>query len=172
MHHRIRYLFAAACVPAGVLAAAMACATPARAQAARNVTGADPAQFARWLCLGKYDATPNRLAPERVRAGQGALRLFFALEGGQLTARIERAAGTQPWLDPASAKSFETLGRAANLFVVHERMVFTSPGGAAYELRIRGGKRLEGTMTPRDIPQFRDAEFATVRLDCEDRPAL
>ncbi|MCC6468808.1 MAG: hypothetical protein IT563_10850 [Alphaproteobacteria bacterium] len=142
-----------------------------RAQAAaRNVTGTDPAQFARWLCLGKYDATPNRLAPERVRAGQGALRLFFALEGGMLTVQIERAPGNQPWLDPLSAKSFETLGRASNLFVVNERMMFTSPGGAEYELRIRR-KRLDGTMTPRDIPQFRDAEFATVRLDCEDRPA-
>jgi hypothetical protein len=69
-------------------------ASPAWAQqAARNVTGNNAEMLSRWRCLGSYDLTPNRLAPERARLGQGALRLAFAIEGGLLTARVDRAPG-------------------------------------------------------------------------------
>jgi hypothetical protein len=147
----------------------LAAGAPAGAQdLARNVTGADAAVFARLRCLGSYDLTPNRLAAERVRQGQGAMRLSFALEGGSLTAQIERQPGIGAWREPDQVRQFEPASRASELFIVKNRLIFKGPGGAAYDLTW-GRRRFTGTLDPQDMPQFRHQGRASVRLDCKDR---
>jgi hypothetical protein len=149
--------------------AALALAAPSGAQdLARNVTGADAAVFARLVCLGGYDLTPNRLPAERVRQGQGAMRLSFALEGGSLTALIERQPGVAAWREPDLVRQYETAAKATELFVVRNRLIFKGPGGAAYDLNW-GRRRFTGTLDAQDMPQFRHQGLGSVRLDCRDR---
>jgi hypothetical protein len=144
-------------------------AGPAGAQdLARNVTGADAAALGKLVCLGVYDLTPNRLAAERVRQGQGAMRLSFALEGGSLGAQIERQPGVGAWREPEQVRQFEPAAKATSLFVVKNRIVFSGPGGADYALSWANPK-LSGTLDPQDMPQFRHQGRGSVRLECKNR---
>jgi hypothetical protein len=49
--------------------------------------------------------------------------------------------------------------------VTNDRLVFSAPGGAEYDLKI-ARTRLAGTVNPQDIPQFKNSGYGTVRLEC------
>lgn len=158
-------------VPVLLLAALLpVLAAPAEAQTgtARNVSDADLQELSRLSCVGSYDLTPNRLAEERAKAGQGAIRLTFALAQGSLTVKIERQPGIAAWREPATVREYPPAVMGRTFYVVKDRMWFSGPAGDHYALRL-GFPRLFGTLDPQDQPQFRHQGLGRLELACRQR---